>query len=142
MTDVHQMVRERSGGRCEAMVRLSRTWVRCGKTGVEDHHVLTRARGGEILDSVGEIYHHLDLCTHHHRMVDDMGFDSGLLLRGYAFRENGRVIYQGPDEYLTRRYSPIPAGLLQEAVQRPVQVSVVSDEVRGALVDADARGAL
>lgn len=57
-----------------------------------------------MLDSVGETYHHLALCPRHHRMVDDMGFDSGLVLQGYAYTENGRVIYSGPDEYLSTKY--------------------------------------
>lgn len=56
------------------------------------------------MDEVGETYHHLALCHRHHRMVDDMGFDSGLLLQGYATTQNGVVVYTGPDEYLSQKY--------------------------------------
>ena len=52
--------------RCEALVsqqsqgkRYYRVmFVPCGKEGAELHHKLTRARGGLILDAVGESYHH------------------------------------------------------------------------------------
>ena len=102
--DIRALVLQRSDGRCEAMVRLPRAWVRCGIAPVDDHHVLTRARGGGLLDKVGETRHHLALCRGHHRLVDDYGFDSGLLLQGQVYLDGGRVVYQGPDEYLTSKY--------------------------------------
>lgn len=135
---IRDEVIKRSGGRCEAMVRLPRTWARCGRRGVEDHHVLTRARGGAVLDSVGETYHHLALCPSHHRQVDDMGSESGLLIQGYAWSESGQVFYQGPDEYLSERYAP---RVLQQAVVGSVPVSVVREEVRSPVYDLVARGA-
>ena len=134
---IRDKVMKRADGMCEAMIQLRRTWTRCGRRGAEDHHLLTRARGGAVLDAVGETYRHLALCPKHHRMVDDMGFESGLLIQGYAYRDGEAVVYQGPDEYLSRTYPP---RVLQEAVRQPVRVSVVHDEVRGPLADADARG--
>lgn len=101
---IREQVMERSEGRCEAMVKLPRAWVRCGIAPVEDHHVLTRGRGGGVLDEEGETYHHLALCTGHHRLVDDYGFESGLLLQGSAYRDGHRVVYVGPDPYLSERY--------------------------------------
>lgn len=136
---VRDSVIKRSGGRCEAMVALPRTWTRCGKAPVEDHHALTRARGGDLLDTVGEIYHHIALCPKHHRMVDDAGHRSGLMIQGYAYLDGGVIVYQGPDEYLSRTYPP---RVLQTTTGRAVPMPVVRNEVRGALADADARGAL
>lgn len=79
-------------------------WTRCGKSGVEVHHLLTRSRGGRVLDSIMETYHLLALCPNHHRMVDDMGFESGLLIQGSVTMEGSEVVYTGPDEYLSDRY--------------------------------------
>lgn len=101
---VREKVMERSGGMCEAMIRLPRTWTRCGKSPVEDHHMLTRARGGLVLDEVGETYHHLALCPYHHRMVDDAGVGSGLIIKGTVRSEAGRPVYFGPDGYLSQKY--------------------------------------
>lgn len=122
------------------MVRLSRAWVRCGRRGVEDHHVLTRARGGGLLDEDGEIYHHLALCPSHHRMVDDMGHESGLIIQGYAYRDGRDIVYQGPDAYLSERYPPPRA--VQQATAGEVHMPVVQDQVRGSVDDYVARGAL
>ena len=45
-------------GGCEAMIQLyNGTWTRCWRKPTESHHMLTRARGGRILDEVGETYH-------------------------------------------------------------------------------------
>ncbi len=103
---VRDAVIERSGGCCEAMIELPRTWTRCGRRPVEDHHVLTRSRGGRLLDSVGETYHHLALCSKHHRMVDNMGVDSGLMLAGSVYLDGGQIVYVGPNEYLSKTYPP------------------------------------
>lgn len=86
------------------MVRLERAWVRCGKTPVDDHHVLPRGRGGGVLDEVGETYHHLALCRSHHREVDNWGSSSGLMIEGYAYRDGMYVVYSGPDEHLLAKY--------------------------------------
>jgi hypothetical protein len=104
VASIRDKVIERSHGRCEAMVELPRTWARCGKAPVEDHHVLTRARGGDVLDEVGETYHHLALCPKHHRMVDVMGSESGLILEGSVYKDGWRIVYVGPDEYLSDKY--------------------------------------
>lgn len=97
-------VLERSGSRCEAMIELPRAWTRCGRHPVEVHHALTRARGGGLLDQLGETYHLIALCPFHHRLVDDMGSESGLMIDGYMVRDGLNIVYVGPDEYLTERY--------------------------------------
>lgn len=122
-------VLRRSGRCCEAMVELPRTWARCGIAPVDVHHMLTRARGGQILDSVGEIYHLLALCRYHHSQVDNYGYESGLLISGYVSREGDRVIYTGPDDYLSTAYSEL---------ELPVVRSIFS----GAKSDQGSRGAL
>jgi len=86
------------------MVRLDRAWVRCGRSPVDDHHVLPRGRGGSVLDELGEDYHHLALCRTHHQEVDDRGASSGLLIEGYVWVDGMYVVYVGPDMYLTHRY--------------------------------------
>ena len=101
---IRDQVIERSGGQCEAMVRVNQVWTRCGISPVEDHHALTRARGGAVLDEVGEIYHHVALCRKHHRDVDEFGFDSGLMIQGWVYKINGVVAYSGPDQYLKNKY--------------------------------------
>lgn len=88
------------------MVKLPRTWARCGRHPVEVHHALTRSRGGDLLDSLGETYHLIALCPAHHRMVDDMGSESGLMIDGYVLRDGTRIVYTGPDDYLTEHYGP------------------------------------
>jgi hypothetical protein len=99
-----EQVIERSGARCEAMVALPRTWARCGKGPVEVHHALTRARGGTLLDSVGETYHLIALCPPHHREVDHHGHTSGLMIQGSVYRDGLHLIYEGPDAYLRTTY--------------------------------------
>jgi hypothetical protein len=88
------------------MVKVRSTWTRCGKNPVEDHHRLTRGRGGAVLDAVGERYHHLLLCPAHHRMADGaLAYETGLLLDGYVTtHRDGRPLYVGTDEYLTKKY--------------------------------------
>ena len=98
--------------RCEAMVlvRTSTTskpmYVCCGAQPAHLHHKLTRARGGLLLDKVGETYHQMHLCPEHHAVAHDApAFDNGLLLRGYVVSgASGRPFYTGPDEYLTEKY--------------------------------------
>lgn len=86
------------------MVRLDHAWVRCGKSPVDDHHVLPRGRGGGLLDELGESFHHLALCRTHHQEVDERGSSSGLLIDGYVYRDGMYVVYSGSDEYLTNKY--------------------------------------
>lgn len=86
------------------MVKLHRVWTRCGKSPVDDHHVLPRGRGGGVLDDVGEAFHHLALCRAHHEEVDRLGPASGLLIEGYVYRDGMYIVYSGPNEYLTNKY--------------------------------------
>ena len=100
----------RAGGRCEAEVEVclgTWSWARCFREGVEVHHLLTRARGGDLLDRVGEDYHLAALCPAHHRAAHAAGGRSaGLLLDGYVTLDSstGRVVYSGPDGYLLEKY--------------------------------------
>lgn len=94
----------RSGGKCEAMVELPRAWARCGRDPVDIHHALTRARGGALLDSVGESYHLIALCRPHHTEVDDHGHKSGLMIQGSVYRQGLYLVYEGPDAYLKETY--------------------------------------
>lgn len=101
---IRDQVLLRSGGHCEAMVRLTRAWARCGKTPVDDHHVLPRSRGGGLLDEYGETLHHLALCRKHHTEVDERGTSSGLLIDGFAYREGQYVLYVGTHPALSAKY--------------------------------------
>lgn len=101
-----EQVLARSNSMCEAMVLVRPfTWTRCGQTPVEIHHVLTRGRGGRILDEVGETYHLMALCHYHHRAADgEDAYAGDLLIDGYVTRENGRVVYHGSDPVLKEKY--------------------------------------
>jgi len=105
---------------CEAMIRIEHpyreVWTRCGRSPVERHHRLTRARGGAILDKVGETYHLIDLCPAHHRMADGaVAYQNGLLLDGYVTTSvEGEPVYVGSDPYLTELYGPVPMWDLRE----------------------------
>lgn len=92
--------------RCEALVWIERHYVPCGRVDAQLHHKLTRARGGLILDAVGETYHHLYLCVHHHALAHDApALENGLLIAGMVVsRPDGTPIYTGPDEYLNEKY--------------------------------------
>ena len=68
--------------------------------------MLTRSRGGSLLDQVGETAHHLALCSGHHRLVDDYGPESGMMIDGSAYRDGTYLVYVGPDAFLTQRYGP------------------------------------
>lgn len=100
-------VRERADGKCEAMLQLPNgIWARCWKGPIEVHHMLTRARGGAILDRVGEIYHLIALCPDCHRASDgDMAYAGDLLIDGYVTtNKEGRPVYHGSDSYLRSKY--------------------------------------
>lgn len=100
------VVLDRSGAQCEAMVEIDfQKWTRCGTRPVEVHHVLTRARGGAILDSVGETYHLMALCKYHHTLADgEHAYAGDLLIDGYVTTEGDQVVYTGTDEYLSKKY--------------------------------------
>lgn len=98
----------RSDEQCEAMVLAGNTgiYTRCWGRPVEIHHLLTRARGGNILDQHGETYHLIALCPEHHRMSDGGdAYAGGLLIDGYVSTDNrGRPVYHGSDVELSERY--------------------------------------
>ena len=102
-----KIVRERAENQCEAMVSINGgVWARCWKSPVEIHHMLTRARGGSILDNAGEVYHLIALCPACHRMSDgEIAYAGELLIDGYVTTDNeGRPVYNGSDPYLRRKY--------------------------------------
>jgi hypothetical protein len=101
--------RKRSGGRCEAFIQVGQTWTRCWKGPVEIHHALTKARGGRVLDAIGETYHLIALCPRCHRASD--GGDAyvrGLLIDGYVTTTPQGPVYQGSDAFLKHKYSGEP----------------------------------
>lgn len=81
-------------------------WARCWRKPTDSHHMLTKARGGVILDEIGETYHKANLCRIHHQMADGGdAYAGGLLIDGYVRTlDNGRVVYYGSDTYLSSRY--------------------------------------
>ena len=91
------------------MQLMSGRWTRCGRRQVENHHRLTRARGGLILDAAGETYHLMDLCPWHHKIAHDEGsaFENGLLLDGYVTSGLNGPVYVGSDPYLNERYGAV-----------------------------------
>ena len=94
-------------GLCEAVVEVNDKEVRCWNAPTERHHLITRARGGLILDKAEETYHLADLCHAHHMEAHDQGgaFESGLLIAGSVVTgPDGRPVYTGPDEYLSEKY--------------------------------------
>lgn len=100
-------VRERANGKCEAMVKLkNNVWTRCWQGPVEVHHMLTRARGGAILDKAGETYHLIALCPACHRASDGGEAYAGeLLIDGYVTtNQYGNPVYHGSDNYLRGKY--------------------------------------
>lgn len=103
---IRELVIERSGGHCEAMIELTNgIWTRCGIAPVEDHHALTRARGGDILDQLGEIYHHIALCYRHHKYAHEVRDGGQMIIDGSVYRDGAYIVYQGPDDYLSGKYS-------------------------------------
>jgi len=100
----------RSGEMCEAMVLVGAIYTRCWKSPVEVHHLLTRARGGHILDHVNEDYHLIHLCRQHH--LDSDGGDAylgNLLIDGYVTwdKRRGCAVYKGTDLYLLAKYGEV-----------------------------------
>lgn len=110
-TDKQKLViYKRAGGRCEAEVWVPRgeVWTRCFRAGIQCHHGLTRARGGDLLDRVGETYHLFGLCPQHHDEAHSgaVGYEGGLMIEGYVILDSstGEITYLGPDDYLLERY--------------------------------------
>ena len=81
------------------MVYVRGTWTRCGRRPVERHHMLTRSRGGLILDAQGETAHLIDLCRAHHIYAHGpQGHQAGLMINGYVTTgADGRAVYEGSD---------------------------------------------
>lgn len=68
--------------------------------------MLTRGRGGAILDAAGEIYHLVALCPRCHAASDGGdAYIGSLLIDGYVTSDNeGKPVYHGSDKYLRRKY--------------------------------------
>ena len=67
--------------------------------------MLTKARGGRILDDAGETYHLIALCRQCHQASDgEVAYAGELLIDGYVTTKDGKPFYQGSDEYLSKRY--------------------------------------
>jgi hypothetical protein len=77
-------------------------YTRCFRSPVEVHHMLTRARGGLILDAMGEIAHLIALCPQHHKVAHSAGgHEAGLMMNGYVTTAaDGSVVYDGSDPRL------------------------------------------
>jgi hypothetical protein len=107
--ELRQRIYRRSGGRCELYIEYSETVRgRCSRAGREIHHMLTKARGGVILDNAGETMHLIHLCQEHHRYSDgQQAYDCGLLIEGYVTTDKvtGRPRYSGPDHQLRTLYA-------------------------------------
>lgn len=101
-------VRDAADNRCMAMVEVPhlKVWTRCFTLGVEVHHLLTRARGGDLLDEAGEIDHLIALCPTHHRYAHGPGGRAaGFLIDGFVLKDyDGSIYYHGPDEGLSKKY--------------------------------------
>jgi len=99
-----EKARKRSEGRCEAMIRLNDddVWTRCWGGPVDIHHMLTKARGGRVLDDAGEDYHLIACCRVCHNGAHN---SNGLEIDGYVITgADGSPVYSGTDEYLTAKY--------------------------------------
>lgn len=101
---------KRATNRCEAQVLVKgpEIWCRCFQEGIEVHHMLTRARGGDLLDLAGEVYHLVGLCPRHHRdaHAGASGYAAELMIEGYVLLDSssGEIYYDGPDSYLLATY--------------------------------------
>jgi hypothetical protein len=107
----NEEVRKRSNNQCEAFVWVESVerWARCGGRPVEVHHMLTRARGGAVLDAIGETYHLAALCPRCHSASDGAAaYDGRLLIDGYVTSTPQGPVYTGSDEFLSHKYSGEP----------------------------------
>lgn len=105
---IRREVLKRSLGRCEAFIQVDdRTPRRCPEMATDIHHLLTKARGGENLDKVGEVYHLIHLCRQCHTACDGgEAYDGGMLIDGSVEwdRLRQKPVYRGSDTYLRRKY--------------------------------------
>jgi len=102
-----ELVRQRSNNQCEALVWIesAEVWARCAARPVEVHHALTKARGGTILDSIGETHHLIALCHRCHGLADGGdAYMGGVLMDGYVSRDGDWIVYDGSDPYLSEKY--------------------------------------
>jgi hypothetical protein len=108
-SSVVRKVRMRAERRCEAMIRRGRVWERCTAEGTDVHHMLSRSRGGLLLDEARETYHLVCVCREHHRYAHaHPQSPGGLTLPGYVRSgPDGRPVYVGPDEFLKGRYGRV-----------------------------------
>jgi hypothetical protein len=99
-------------------------YVMCGRQPIETHHMLTRARGGLLLDKAGETAHLMWLCHGHHMMAHDCSPEVvRLLIDGYVVSCSvcGVPEYYGPDEFLSRKYGRSAHGhQAGESAEQPV----------------------
>lgn len=69
--------------------------------------MLTKGRGGDILDVVMEDYHLIALCNRCHASADGGDAYAGdMLIEGYVNWNADRSwpVYDGPDEHLQKKY--------------------------------------
>lgn len=110
----------RAGGRCEAEIDhgwQKSLWSRCTNQASDVHHMLTKARGGENLDKVWETYHLIALCRNcHDRCMGSEAYEGEMLIKGYVTwdRLARRPVYNGPDEYLSKKYGLMSRGATVE----------------------------
>lgn len=74
--------------------------------------MLTRARGGDLLDMAGEDYHLAGLCYRCHGAAHAAGGrEAELLIDGYVLLDHGtgQIYYVGPDDYLSKAYEKAAA---------------------------------
>lgn len=107
---LRRAVLRRSFGRCEAYVQVGDGHpYRCPHMATDIHHLLTKGRGGENLDKVGETYHLIHLCRECHSTADGgEAYKSGMLLEGRVVWDRflSKPVYTGPDDYLRKTYGP------------------------------------
>jgi hypothetical protein len=71
--------------------------------------MLTRARGGAILDAIGETNHLIALCPRCHAKADGAeAYENGLLIDGYVNTGTFGPVYKGSDKFLSHKYSGEP----------------------------------
>ena len=105
--ELRRKIQQRSGGRCEAEIKVRLQWQRCAAPATEIHHLLTKGRGGRNLDRVGETYHLIHLCSECHRAsVGSLAYEGGMLIDGSVTWDRliDRPIYSGQDQYLLEKY--------------------------------------
>lgn len=111
MADVFGLVAERSGGQCDAMVRVGKVYARCGVSPIQIHHKLLRSRGGDVLDAVGETHHLMALCRQHHDWAHahpQKAVQGGLIIEGQVWLGgDGVPVYVGTDPVLLASYERI-----------------------------------